>query len=108
VDIGADSRGASGRTAFVAPPPEEVARLFPQLEILGFLGQGGMGAVYNARQKELDRVVALKILPPATGQDPPFSERFVREAKALAKHSSFCLNGPVRAGRLAKRTSGAA
>ncbi len=85
VDIGPDSRGESGRTPFVAPTPEEVARLFPQLEILGFIGQGGMGAVYRARQKALDRVVALKTLPPGIGKDPAFAERFTREAKALAR-----------------------
>jgi predicted Ser/Thr protein kinase len=85
VDIGPDSRDESRRTSFVAPSPEEVARLFPELEILGFIGQGGMGAVYKARQKALDRVVALKILPPGIGGDPAFAQRFTREAKALAK-----------------------
>lgn len=44
-----------------------------------------MGAVYKARQRELDRLVALKILPPAIGDVPGFAERFSREAKALAK-----------------------
>ena len=44
-----------------------------------------MGAVYKARQKELDRIVALKILPPGIGQDAAFAGRFAREAKALAK-----------------------
>jgi serine/threonine protein kinase len=43
-----------------------------------------MGAVYKARQKVLDRTVALKILPPGVGQDPAFAERFTREARALA------------------------
>jgi hypothetical protein len=85
VDIGADSQAESGQPPFVAPTLEEVARLFPQLEILGFIGQGGMGAVYKARQKALDRVVALKILPPGIGKDPAFAERFTREAKALAR-----------------------
>jgi serine/threonine protein kinase len=85
VDVGLDSQGEDGRIPFVAPSLEEVARLFPQLEILGFIGQGGMGAVYKARQKALDRVVALKILPPGIGKDPAFAERFTREAKALAK-----------------------
>ncbi len=44
-----------------------------------------MGAVYKARQRSLDRVVALKILPPGIGKDAAFAERFTREAKALAK-----------------------
>ncbi len=72
-------------SGFVPPSPEELARYFPQLEILELLGRGGMGAVYKARQKELDRVVALKILPPDIGHDPAFAERFTREARALAK-----------------------
>jgi tRNA A-37 threonylcarbamoyl transferase component Bud32 len=51
------------------------------------LGQGGMGAVYKARQKQLDRWVALKILPPEVGQSQAFSERFTREAQSLARLS---------------------
>ncbi len=85
VDVGLDSKGESGQIPFVAPSLEEVSRLFPQLEMLGFIGQGGMGAVYKARQKALDRVVALKILPPGIGKDMAFAERFTREAKALAR-----------------------
>src|SRR5512147_1561296 len=81
----ADSETQPRQPRFQAPPLDEVARLFPQLEILGFVGQGGMGAVYKARQKALDRVVALKILPPGIGKDPAFAERFTREAKALAR-----------------------
>ena len=85
IDIGPETQTASGRGRFVAPSPDEIARLFPQLEILGFIGQGGMGAVYRARQKALDRIVALKILPPDVGSDPAFTERFTREARALAR-----------------------
>ncbi|HOX59561.1 MAG TPA: protein kinase [Verrucomicrobiota bacterium] len=70
---------------FVPPTLEELARLFPQLEILSLLGKGGMGAVYKARQKQLDRIVALKLLPPGIGSDPAFAERFAREARALAR-----------------------
>jgi hypothetical protein len=77
--------GASPR--FVAPSPDELAPLFPQLEIIALIGQGGMGAVYRARQASLDRTVALKILPPPTGRDPGFTERFAREARALARLS---------------------
>jgi len=71
--------------AFIPPTIAELTPLFPQLEILELIGKGGMGAVYKARQKQLDRVVALKILPPGIGDDPAFAERFTREAKALAK-----------------------
>ena len=70
---------------FEPPTPEELAQKFPQLEILELLGRGGMGAVYKARQKQLDRLVALKILPPGVSHDPSFAKRFEREAKALAK-----------------------
>jgi tRNA A-37 threonylcarbamoyl transferase component Bud32 len=70
---------------FVAPSPADLAVNFPQLEILELLGQGGMGAVYKARQTKLDRIVAVKVLPPEWGKDPAFAERFSREAKALAK-----------------------
>ncbi len=74
-------------TPFLPPTLEEVARLFPQLEILTFIGKGGMGAVYKARQPGLDRLVALKILPPQVASGPGFAERFNREARALARLS---------------------
>ncbi|MGD0088404.1 MAG: protein kinase [Planctomycetota bacterium] len=54
-------------------------------ELLSKIGQGGMGAVFLARQKSLDRVVALKILPPSVAKDATFIERFQREARASAK-----------------------
>ena len=76
--------GAAG-ARFVPPPVGEIAPLFPQLEILGLIGRGGMGAVYKARQPALDRLVALKVLPPAVASDPGFAERFNREARALAR-----------------------
>jgi serine/threonine protein kinase len=79
----AESPGVRGR--FVAPAPAELARRFPDLEIIELLGQGGMGAVYKARQKKLDRLVALKIMPPDSASDPAFAERFAREARALAR-----------------------
>jgi len=80
----APDTGPADKAPFVPPSVEEVARFFPQLEILSLIGRGGMGAVYKARQSDLDRLVALKILP---SRDPGFAERFNREARALARLS---------------------
>ena len=77
----------TSRITFVPPPITELAKLFPQLEIVEFLGQGGMGAVYKARQSSLDRWVALKILPAQLTTRAGFAERFNREARALARLS---------------------
>ena len=79
----------TGAEAPRSEPPslEEIAPHFPQLEVLACLGRGGMGVVYKARQKSLDRLVALKILAPEREKDPQFAERFAREAQALAKLS---------------------
>src|SRR5438046_10748074 len=74
-------------TAFQPPSVDEMARLFPQLEILALIRKGGMGAVYKARQPALDRFVALKILPSHAASGPGFAERFNREARALARLS---------------------
>ena len=81
---GSDS-GEASRAQPAAPPIAEIATHFPQLEILELLGRGGMGIVYKARQPELDRLVALKILPQESSGGPQFAERFTREARALAR-----------------------
>jgi len=76
----------SGQLRGVPPPGVGHLRpLFPQLEILELIGQGGMGAVYKARQPGLNRLVALKILPAANATDPGFADRFTREARLLAR-----------------------
>jgi tRNA A-37 threonylcarbamoyl transferase component Bud32 len=60
-------------------------------ELISRLGQGGMGAVYKARQKSMDRIVALKILPKNLARNQAFIERFLREARAAGKltHASI-------------------
>ncbi|MCH5375988.1 MAG: serine/threonine protein kinase, partial [Planctomycetes bacterium] len=73
--------------SFLPPESGVLANQFPHLEILELLGQGGMGAVYKARQPKLDRLVALKIIRPESADDPAFAERFNREARTLARLS---------------------
>ena len=66
------------------PSLGDIANAFPELDVLEFIGRGGMGAVYRVRQKNLDRVVALKVFL-YRPDDPEFAARFQREARALAK-----------------------
>ena len=53
-------------------------------EIVALLGAGGMGAVYRATDTELNREVAIKVLPDALANDPDYLARFTREAQVLA------------------------
>ncbi|MGD0094657.1 MAG: protein kinase, partial [Planctomycetota bacterium] len=64
---------------------QTVPRRIGEYEVLSKLGAGGMGAVYKAKQMSMDREVALKILAPQMAKDKDFRERFVREARAVAK-----------------------
>ena len=82
--LGAGRSKPSGG-AWQPPLPEELQCDFPQYEMRGILGRGGMGAVYKGWQKSLDRFVAIKILPPGFDDGvSDFTERFKREAKAMA------------------------
>ena len=85
--IATEGGAPPGTPPFTPPTIPDLAKLFPQLEILELIGKGGMGAVYKARQPALDRFVALKILAPRSGGDLDFAERFTREARALARLS---------------------
>src|SRR5687768_18509744 len=51
------------------------------------LGRGGMGIVYLAREVHLDRLVAIKLLPPEKAAEPTLRDRFLREARTAAKLS---------------------
>jgi len=61
-------------------PPRTIAHY----QIVDKLGEGGMGIVYKARDTRLDRMAALKVLPPGKTADPERKRRFVQEAKAAS------------------------
>ncbi|MFC5454894.1 bifunctional serine/threonine-protein kinase/formylglycine-generating enzyme family protein [Prosthecobacter fluviatilis] len=70
------------------PQADDLSKLLPQYEITRMLGRGGMGAVYQGRQKSLDRAVAIKILShDLDSADASFAERFKNEARAMARLS---------------------
>ncbi|MFW5750112.1 MAG: protein kinase domain-containing protein [Planctomycetota bacterium] len=54
-------------------------------EILGKIGEGGMGIVYKARQRSMDRIVALKVLAPKYAARPKFVQQFIDEARAAGR-----------------------
>ena len=61
-------------------------------EIVSAVGAGGMGEVYRARDTRLDRIVAIKILPPSAADDPEARQRFEREARTISQinHPHIC------------------
>jgi tRNA A-37 threonylcarbamoyl transferase component Bud32 len=78
----------AGHFHFARPKPPsvaEVAQLFLQLETLELLGVGGMGAVYKARQPQLDRFVALKLMPQNSAATRLSASASHAKARALAK-----------------------
>jgi serine/threonine protein kinase len=79
-------RTTGGGFRWEPPSAEELQNLMPGYTIEKILGRGGMGAVYRGVQTNLDRPVAIKILPPGVEkEDPSFAERFKNEAKLMAK-----------------------
>ncbi len=71
--------------SFQAPDPGFLSQLLPAYEVRDFIAQGGMGVVYLAHQRTLDRPTAIKILPPELGADEVFRRSFETEARAMAR-----------------------
>lgn len=63
---------------------EELNAALPDYKVEEIIGAGGMGVVYRAIQQNLNREVAIKVMPKELAEDPAFVERFAREAQALA------------------------
>ena len=69
-----------------------IGETLSHFEILEFIGKGGFGEVYRARDTDLDRTVALKVLPEAVSSNPAGRARFRREARAASRltHPNVC------------------
>src|SRR6476661_7071844 len=86
--------GRSGRltqTEECILPLAPTTRLGPY-EIICAIGAGGMGEVYRAKDTRLDRIVAIKVLPPDIAQSTEARQRFEREARAVSSlnHPHIC------------------
>jgi len=86
------AEGVGASPAPISDTALRLAQLFPpgtvlgsRYEILRVLGEGGMGAVYQARDKELDRLIALKVIRPELAGNPAILQRFKQEL-ILARH----------------------
>jgi serine/threonine protein kinase len=79
-------RGARASQAMPAvdPPTSRPPRTFGEYVMTGVLGRGGMGEVYRARQPNLNREVAVKVLTAAKAREGEFRQRFEREAQTVA------------------------
>ncbi len=65
-------------------PDNLIGKQLGQFHIIEEVGRGGMASVYRARQTSINRIVAIKVLPPMLLHDPSFYERFVREVDVVA------------------------
>jgi TolB-like protein/Flp pilus assembly protein TadD len=93
-DLAASSLGSGGpgAPAPVAPEPAPSGERIGPYTVMDLLGTGGMGEVYRAHDKRLDRHVAIKFLPRAMADDAAALDRFRREARAASalNHPNIC------------------
>ena len=78
---------AAGIKTFEPPSVESLAKVMRRVELIAFIGRGGMGAVYKGRQFILNRIVAVKVMPPRAADGGSIIDRFQREARLLARLS---------------------
>ncbi len=91
-------RAGAGVTSTEVPPSP-----IPGYTFLKRIGQGGMGEVFLARQVSLDRLVAVKLLPPDLAQDRAYVENFVKEARSAGKLNHENITGAVDVGEAGGR-----
>lgn len=84
VEKGFLQKEEADKVARIQVQNSDVAEI-PRYEIQKKLGEGGMGAVYKARQISLDRPVAIKVLDDRLKENRSFLQRFLREARSVAK-----------------------
>ncbi len=84
-DYSGAMKGGGGMAATLPPPNADAGDKLGIYELLKKLGEGGMGAVYLAKQTTLDRNVALKVLSPKLSNAPALIGRFMREAYAAGQ-----------------------
>ncbi len=82
------------------PPPPDLSVQIPGFKLEKRLGAGGMGDVYLARQESLDRLVAVKLLPPELAKDKTYVEHFLKEARSAAKVSHENVMGSYDCGEV--------
>jgi serine/threonine-protein kinase len=101
LDLSSVTPLATGQAPPVEQSEEEIVRdaLKDEYEILQELGRGGMAIVFRAREKQLDREVAVKVLPFSLAFDAEFVERFQREARTAAKLEHASIIPIYRVGR---------
>ncbi len=85
--ISAERHGVASQELSWHAHDDLVGKSFGGCVITELLGQGGMARVYKARQTQLDRDVAIKVLPPYYASDQNFVDRFQQEARSLARLS---------------------
>jgi hypothetical protein len=74
----------------MSPPPPSIGQILAHFRIVEQIGAGGMGVVYRAHDDQLERDVAIKVLPPGTLANEAARKQFRKEALA---HKSVVFSG---------------